>query len=121
MITHVAEAAEARGRVVLRLTPAAGSGRATLAAIDAAVRLAQAYKAEIESLYIEDIELLRLASFTFAAEIPSAGSRLGGVRRSLSVADIERRQRFSQHDDVPGAARRARRRDRCHRLITDDP
>ena len=94
MITHVAEAAEARGRVVLRLTPAAGSGRATLAAIDAAVRLAQAYKAEIESLYIEDIELLRLASFTFAAEIPAAGSRLGGARRALSVAGIERDMRL---------------------------
>jgi hypothetical protein len=94
MITHVAEAAEARGRVVLRLTPGACGGRVALAAIDAAVRLARAYNAEIESLYIEDTELLRLASFGFAMEIPAQGRRLGGVRRPLSVADIERDMRL---------------------------
>ena len=69
-----------------------------LAAIDAAVRLAQAYRAEIECLYIEDVELLRLASYSFAAEIPALGSRLGkgsgGGRRPLSVGDVERDMRL---------------------------
>jgi hypothetical protein len=86
MITHVAEAAEARGRVVLRLT----AGQVQLAAIDAAVRLARAYGAEIESLYIENVELLRLATYSFAAEIPA----LGGRRRPLSVAAVERDMRL---------------------------
>jgi hypothetical protein len=98
MITHVAEAAEARGRVVLRLTPGAKGGRVALAAIDAAVRLAQAYRAEIECLYIEDVELLRLASYSFAAEIPALDTRLGpgqgGRRRPLSVGDVERDMRL---------------------------
>jgi hypothetical protein len=86
MITHVAEAAEARGRVVLRLT----AGQVQLAAIDAAVRLARAYGAEIESLYIENVELLRLATYSFASEVPS----LGGRRRPLSVAAVERDMRL---------------------------
>jgi hypothetical protein len=98
MITHVAAAAESRGRVVLRLTPGVRAERVTLAAIDAAVRLAQAYHAEIESLYIEDVELLRLANYSFAAEIPALGTRLGlthgGGRRPLSVADVERDMRL---------------------------
>lgn len=106
MITHVAEAVEARGRVVLRLTPGAGGGQGTLAAIDAAVRLAQAYRAEIESLYIEDVDLLRLASFSFAAEIPALGHHRGSCRdsyggphgrgrwRRLCVADLERDMRL---------------------------
>ncbi len=98
MITHVATAAEARGRVVLRLNPGVRAERTTLAAIDAAVRLAQAYHAEIESLYIEDVELLRLANFSFAAEIPALGTRLGlthgGGRRPLSVACVERDMRL---------------------------
>ena len=106
MITHVAEAVEARGRVVLRLTPGAGGGQGTLAVIDAAVRLAQAYRAEIESLYIEDVELLRLASFSFAAEIPALGHHRGsrpysyggtlgrGGWRPLCVAELERDMRL---------------------------
>jgi hypothetical protein len=98
MITHVAEAAEARGRVILRLTPGAPADRVALAAIDAAVRLAKAYRAEIESLYIEDVELLRLASYPFATEVPALGARLGkgsgSARRPLSVADVERDMRL---------------------------
>jgi hypothetical protein len=94
MIAHVAEAVEARGRVVLRLTPGAGGGQHTLAAVDAAVRLARAYRAEIESLYIEDVELLRLASFSFAAEMPALGHRGRSGWRPLCVAGLERDMRL---------------------------
>jgi hypothetical protein len=98
MITHVAEVAEARGRVVLRVTQGRCADRVTLAAVDAAVRLAQAFRAEIECLYIEDIELLQLASYSFAVEIPALGTRLGhgfgGGRRALSVVDVERDMRL---------------------------
>jgi hypothetical protein len=96
MFTHVAEAAEARGRVVLQLTPGVRGERAALAAIDAAVRLAKAYRAEIECLCIEDVELLRLATYSFAAEVPAL-CRLGnglGDRRPLSVAAVERDMRL---------------------------
>ena len=71
MIAHVAEAGEARGRVIVRTT----SARASDIAIQAAVLIAQAYRSEIESLYIEDTELIASARFSFVREISPTGSR----------------------------------------------
>ena len=71
MIAHVAEAGEARGRVVLRFC----SGAPNEAAIRAAFRLAAAFRSEIESLYVEDKQLLDLANYAFATEISYAGGR----------------------------------------------
>jgi hypothetical protein len=81
MTAHVAEAGEARGRVVLQLA----SGQPSELAIEAAIRLAQAFQSEIESLFIEDSELIALASHPFAREVSLTGRR----QRPLSVVDIE--------------------------------
>lgn len=83
MITHVAEAGEDRGRVVLKLGAA---GKPHEVAIEAAVRLAQAFQSEIESLFIEDQQLYDLARFPFAREISFSGRST----RALSTDDIER-------------------------------
>lgn len=80
MIAHVAEAGEQRGRVVLRLT----HGRAHPMALEAAIRVAQAFQSEIESLFIEDQQLFELASFSFAREISLTGRR----RQALSPESI---------------------------------
>jgi hypothetical protein len=72
MIAHVAEAGEARGRVIIRAT----SGRASDIAMQAAVRVAQAWRSEIESLYIEDTELIALSRFSFVREISASGTVL---------------------------------------------
>lgn len=69
MIAHVAEAGEARGRVVLRFCSRVPND----AAIRAAFRIAQAFQSEIESLYVEDSQLLDLARFPFATEISLTG------------------------------------------------
>ncbi len=69
MIAHVAAAGEARGRVVLRFC----SGQPNEAAIRAAFRLAQAFQSEVENLFIEDRQLIELASYPFATEISFAG------------------------------------------------
>lgn len=82
MITHVAEASEERGRVVVRTT----SARASDIALQAAVRIAQAFQSEIESLYVEDTELIALARFPFVREI---GNRGTGARR-ITQEDIVR-------------------------------
>ena len=50
MIAHVAEAGEDRGRVVLRL---GSSGRLSDIALEAAMRVAQAFQSEIESVFVE--------------------------------------------------------------------
>ncbi len=86
MIMHVAEAGEQRGRVVLHIT----SGHPNNVAIEAAVRIAQAFHSEIESLFVEDMQLYDMASYPFAREIS-----LRGTNRALSREDIERDLRLT--------------------------
>lgn len=81
MIAHVAEAGEARGRVIVRTT----SARTSDIALQAAVLIAQAYRSEIESLFIEDTELIASARFSFVREISATGTA-----RPLSPADVVR-------------------------------
>lgn len=85
MITHVAEAGEGRGRVVLHLTQSTPSP----VAIDAAVRVARAFQSEIESLFVEDATLLDIAAFPFACEISLSGRR----RQELSPERVARQMR----------------------------
>src|ERR1019366_6200576 len=69
-------------RVVIGLEPA----MLDAAALAAAARLAQSAGAELAALFVEDINLLRLASLPFAQEIGAASA----VRRRMAAADIER-------------------------------
>jgi hypothetical protein len=87
MIAHVAAAAEARGRVVIQLR----SGRPSPVALEAAVRVAQAFQSGIESLFVEDSQLIDLAGFAFAREI----SLNGRTSRTICSADMERELRLS--------------------------
>ena len=86
MIMHVAEAGERRGRVVLHIA----SGHPNEIAIEAAVRIAQAFNSEIESIFVEDLQLYDLASYPFAREISLTRAR----QRPLSRDDIEREMRL---------------------------
>jgi len=115
MIMHVAEAGEQRGRVVLHIT----SGHPSDVAMEAAVRIAQAFHSEIESLFVEDLQLYDMASYPFAREIS-----LTGTPRAISREAIER--------DLRLAARALRRRVealalaanvplRSARVVRDDP
>lgn len=70
MITHVAEAGEQRGRVVLWI---GGADAPQDTAVEAALRLAQAFQSEIESLFVADHQLFDLAALPFAREIPLSG------------------------------------------------
>jgi hypothetical protein len=85
MIAHVAAAGEGRGRVVLRLTP----GGANPVALEAAMKLARAFQSEIESLFVEDAQLLDIAGLPFACEV----SLTGRQRRQLSLEAVERQMR----------------------------
>lgn len=104
MIMHVAEAGEQRGRVVLHIT----SGHPNAVAIEAAVRIAQAFHSEIESLFVEDLQLYDMASYPFAREIS-----LTGARRPLSPEAIER--------DLRLASRSLRRRVEALALAANVP
>ncbi len=93
MIAHVAAASESRGRVVLRFC----AGSPSRAAIGAAFKVAEAFQSEVESLYIENRELIDLANYSFAVEISLTGRRRHlsqGLLHSefLSVFSAARRQ-----------------------------
>ena len=84
---HVAEAGEEKGRVVLPLC----SSSADPVAIEAAMWLARAFQSEIESIFVENEQLLELARHPSAREISFAGKRAG----CPSCDDIERHFRFA--------------------------
>ena len=65
---------EARELVIRRILVALDASRHSLAALEAAAELAARLKAELVGLFVEDIDLLRLAGLPFAREIryPSA-------------------------------------------------
>jgi hypothetical protein len=85
-------------------------------AIEAAIRVAQAFQSEVESLFVEEQQLIELASFPFAREI----SLTGRARRALSPEAIESQMRdmaaglsrriaaIAHAADVPFHARRER-------------
>lgn len=85
MIAHVAAVGEERGRVVLRLT----HGPAHPMALDAAMRVAQAFHSEIESLFVEDLQLFELAAFPFACEISLTGRRRTLVTPESLALDMQ--------------------------------
>lgn len=80
-MVHVAAESENRGRVVLHVR----SGRPNLLAIDTAIRIARAYHARLESLFVEEPQLLDGAAHAFINEISLTGHTI----RSLEVAAIE--------------------------------
>lgn len=115
MIAHVAEAGEARGRVVLQLATANPSP----VAIEAAVRVAQAFHSEVESLFVENRQLIDLAGFPFAREISLTGRR----SRTISSSDIERdfRLAFASLQRRIEAVARAAEVPLRQRTVRDDP
>jgi hypothetical protein len=86
MITHVAQADEQRGRVVLWL---GASGEPQETAVDAALCLAQAFQSEIESLFVEDRQLFDLAELPFAREISLSGRSTRAMSTRALAQDLQ--------------------------------
>lgn len=82
MIAHVAEQGEDRGRVVLQVGPTADL---SIAAVEAAVSVAQTFGSEMECLFVEDADLAESTRFAFVQELDSASLET----RALSLPDIE--------------------------------
>ena len=93
-ITHIAETDENRGRIVLQLS---GLGPHPIA-IAAVLWIARAFGASLESVFVEDEQLLDCAGYGFIKEI----SLCGQTARAISSAAMT--------DDL-GVAFRAARRD----------
>ena len=82
MIAPVAEKGEDRGRVVLQIGP---GGKLSAVAVEAAVRVAQAFGSEVEGLFVEDAGLAESARFSFVREVSFSGRDA----RPLSLPDME--------------------------------
>lgn len=116
MIAHVAEAAENSGRVVFKL---AAANVAAPVALAAAVHVAQSFSAGLESLFVEDPQLLDFASFDFAREVQGSG----GLANPVSVASLESSLESlaaAMHGEVASAAAGAGVPVHC-RTLRDDP
>lgn len=80
-VVHVAADGENRGRVVLRVH----SGRPHPLAVDVAIRIAQAYHARLESLFVEEPQLVDGAAHPFVREVLLSGR----ATQSFDVRDVE--------------------------------
>lgn len=80
MMAHVAEAAEGRGRMVLRCC----SWSPNRVAIDAALLVAHAFQSEVEVLFVEDNQRIDFSRFPFACEF----SLRDGKQRRVSTRGI---------------------------------
>lgn len=79
------------GELVIRsILVALDTSAHSLAALEAAARLAAAMHAELVGLFVEDVNLLRLAALPFAREVRWPSS----TRRSLDEARMERELRL---------------------------
>jgi hypothetical protein len=87
MIAHVAETGENQGRVVLQL----GSAHPSAIALEAAVRIARAFQSEIESIFVEDMQLFDCAAYGFVREV----SLTGRNSRAVSAAGMTRDLRLA--------------------------
>lgn len=113
---HIAEAGEAKGRVVVHL----GSSTAHPVAIEAAIWLARAFQSEIEGLFVENEQLLHMASYPFAREV----SLTGRITRSISSEEIEREFRAASvafHTEIVKKARAAEVPVHPPRVVRDEP
>lgn len=115
MIAHVAQAGEDRGRVVLQVC----SPQPHALALLAAVKVAQAFQSEIESLFIEDSQLFDCVAYSFVSEI----SLNGRARKPLSAEQIAQSLRLA----AKGARRELEQLARTAqvplrtRVVRDDP
>lgn len=79
-----------RGEIeIRRILVALDASSHSAAALEAAAELASRYGAELQGLYVEDVNLLRLAQLPFAQEV----GQFTAIRRQLDVQEVRRQIR----------------------------
>ena len=86
---HPDTAGSDTARAVRRILVALDASAHSLAAVEAAARLAEKVDAELEGLFVEDVNLIRLARLELAREIDVLSARL----RDLESQQLERQLR----------------------------
>ncbi len=117
MTAHVAEAEEARGRVILRFS----AWKPSDVAIHWAMVVATAFNSEVEVLFVEDRQRVNFAGFPFARELPIRG----GPPRAVSPRAIKAEFRRSFAEARKRIAALAQRLDEevkvYESFVEDDP
>lgn len=115
MTAHVAEAGEQRGRVVLKL----GCTEPSRIALEAAVRIAQAFGSEIESLFVEEPQIFDAVSYPFVRETLLCGRQT----RDVTPQILARQMRQVAHEVIQRVEALARRADVPTRstMVRDEP
>lgn len=89
---------EKRERPIRRILVGIDTSASSLAALEAALALAADHGAKVEGLFVEDLNLIRLAQLPFARQVIS----LGGHSRQVGLRDMEQQLRI-QADEARGA------------------
>ncbi len=97
-----AEPSPPRARILVALDASAYS----LAALEAAVNLARRLEAELVGLFVEDVNLLRLASLPFAREVRLMSARSGSLDSQAMEQAIQRQAARARRalDEAAGRA-----------------
>lgn len=96
-----------RGLAIRRILVALDSSRHSLAALDAAAELAAHTQAELFGLFVEDINLLRLARLPFASQVSATSARAEPVDSARMEREL-RGQAAQARRALAAAAARAR-------------
>jgi hypothetical protein len=115
MIAHVAQTGEDRGRVVLHLK----SGHPSAIALQAAVRVAQAFGSDLESLFVEDEQLFDCAAYGFVREVSLSGQHSRTMSLDAMMRDLHLAAQGVRRQ-VEAMARKAEVPLRC-RVVRDEP
>lgn len=115
MIAHVAQIGEDSGRVVVQL----GSVHPSTIALEAAVRIAQAFHSEIESVFVEDSQLFDCAAYSFVREVSLTGRQRRVMSPSGMTQDLRLAARGARRQ-LEALARRAEVPLRS-RVVRDEP
>ncbi len=120
--------AEPRGLPIRRVVAALGATRASWAVLEPAARLARRFGAELLGLFLEDEDLLRLASLPFAQVIGHGPRPMrldrATMERTLRRAEADARARFDRAaaaHDVTGSFRVVRASPRAALRATLEP
>jgi len=115
MIAHVAQSGEDRGRVVIQIR----SGHPSTVALEAAVRIAQAFGSDLESLFVEDEQLFDCAAYGFVREVSLSGRQSRVLSLDTMMRDLHLAAQGTRRQ-LEALARRAEVPLRC-RVVRDEP
>jgi hypothetical protein len=115
MIAHVAQSGEDRGRVVIQIR----SRHPSAVAMEAAVHVARAFGSDLESLFVEDVQLFACAAYGFVHEVSLSGRQSRALSLDTMMRDLHLTAQGTRRQ-LEALARKWEVPLRC-RVVRDEP